>query len=453
MLEVLNQWIGVATPVVVIFVGGFFALRLRGLPFLRPKASIRAIRGGGMGDSSPLKSLMLALAGTLGVGNIVGVSSAIALGGAGAVFWMWVSALFAMFLKYAEVVLAMLFRETRPDGSHRGGAPYYIRAILGKWLPKRLASLTATVFALLCIANSLMMGCVIQSNAVTRAMDSAFSIPPLFCGCFLAVLCFGLLTKGKRAITAVTGILVPIMSGAFLVLSLAVLVLHRGAILPALGRIFSEAFSPLAAGGGIVGFLLSRSLRFGTIRGIISNEAGCGTSPTAHAASDTKSPVEQGLFGILEVAVDTLVLCTVTALVVLIGYDASAPFASDPMVMTLQAYSSCFGGSPWVEKALSLSILCFGFATLLCWSHYGTEALAFVLQNKKMSRKAGGFTCVFSLLFSLFAILGALSAPDLVWSLTDFITGMMTLINASVLLVGHRQICRVTDWYFGGEGG
>lgn len=450
MLEIFNQSIGVATPVVVLLAGGFFAVRLRGLPFSRPRASVRALRSGGGNGASPVKSLMLALAGTLGVGNIGGVSSAIALGGAGAIFWMWVSALFAMFLKYAEVVLALLHRETLTDGTHRGGAPYYIRACLSRLGFPRFAVVAAMLFAALCLVNSLLMGCVIQSNAVACAMQNSFRIPPLLCGAVLAILCLCLLIRGKRAITAVTSVLVPVMSAAFLLLSLAVLVIRRDAILPAFGTILSDAFSPLAAGGGVTGFLLSRGLRFGTIRGIISNEAGCGTSPTAHAASDAKSPVEQGLFGVLEVFVDTVLLCTVTALVVIIGYDAAVPFASDPMVMTLRAYSACFGGAPWVERLLSVAILCFGFATLLCWAHYGTEALRFLLQNKKRVSLSTRAPLLFSVIFCLFAVVGSVSAPALVWSLTDLITGIMTLANTGVLLLSHRRIGRVTGEYFGG---
>ena len=453
MLEFLNRIIGVATPVGVLLAGVFFAIRLRGLPFTRPRASVRALRSGGGSGASPLKSLMLALAGTLGVGNIVGVSSAIALGGAGAIFWMWISAAAAMFLKYAEVVLALLHRETLPGGTHRGGAPYYIRACLTRLRLPRFATAASVIFAALCLANALMMGCVIQSSAVARAMETGFRIPPLLCGGILAILCLCLLIRGKRAITAVTSVLVPVMSAAFLLLSLAILVIRRDAILPALGTVFADAFHPLAVGGGVTGFLLSRGLRFGTIRGIISNEAGCGTSPTAHAASDAKSPVEQGLFGILEVFVDTILLCTVTALVVIIHYDAAASFASDAMVMTLRAYSACFGGAAWVEGLLAIAILCFGFATLLCWAHYGTESLTFILRalKKEKGPLSGSPRLIFAVIFCLFAVVGAVSAPALVWSLTDLITGIMTLLNTAVLLLSHRQIGRVTAEYFGGE--
>lgn len=445
MLEFLNGIIGTAVPIAVMAAGGVFAILLHGLPFTRPLACLRALRGRGRSAVSSAKSLMLALAGTLGVGNIVGVSSAIALGGAGAVFWMWVSALFAMLLKYAEVVLAMLHREVLPDGSHRGGAPYYIHAVLSRRGVPRLANLAASVFAVLCLGNSLSMGCILQSNAAARAMEGAFSLPPAICGLFLALLCLWLSARGRRAVSAVTGALVPLMSALFLVLSLAAL-LRRAALIPsALHTILSDAFSLPAAGGGIMGFLTSRALRFGTIRGIVSNEAGCGTSPTAHAAAKADSPVEQGVFGMAEVFIDTLLLCTVTALVVILyGNGAHA----DPMAMTLQAYTAAFGGSPWVARLLALSILCFGFATLLCWAHYGVEAVLFLTRKCHNKSIAKWISRTFLALFSTLCAAGALAAPALVWSLTDLVTGIMTLFNLSTLLLAQKEIRTHTSRFF-----
>jgi len=424
------------TPAVVLGAGVFFAGYLRGLPFLG-RRGIRKTLGRG-GGRSAVRSMLLALAGTLGVGNIIGVSSAIALGGAGAIFWMWVSALAAMFLKYAEVVLAMVFRVRTAEGRNRGGAPYYIRACVGERVSPGAGKVASVTFAGLCIGNALLMGCVIQSNAVAGAMARGFGVNPLLCGSVLAILCLLLLIRGQKGILAVTGVLVPCMSGFFLVLSLAILVARHDAILPALASVFKSAFSADSAAGGVLGFLMSRGIRYGTIRGIISNEAGCGTSPTAHAASETESPVEQGLFGILEVFVDTIVLCTVTALVVLIHGEVTG----DPMEMTLAAYSAAFGGAPFVESALSLAILCFGFATMLCWAHYGIEALQFIFPASPVPQR------VFPAIFCLFAAIGAAAAPALVWSLTDAITGIMTLLNVCVLLIARRRIQRETFDYY-----
>lgn len=454
MLSSINRIVGTATPIAVLVAGVYFACRMRGLPFSRPRVCAKALFHAGGGDRSPLKSMTLALAGTLGVGNIVGVSSAIALGGFGAIFWMWVSAFAAMFLKYAEVVLAMKHREKSEGGHYRGGAPYYIRHFVSRFAPPKIAALAAVFFAVLCIVNAVLMGCVIQSSAVATATREAFGFSPLFCGVFLGISCFAVLTRGKHAITAFTSVLVPLMSILFLLLSLAVLFLRRGEIPSALGLIFRNAFATDSAVGGVMGFLLSRGLRFGTIRGIISNEAGCGTSPTAHAASNAKSAVEQGLFGIVEVFVDTILLCTVAALVIIAEYDGVSHLAADPMAMTMAAYAAPFGTmGGFVRTLLSCAIGCFGFATMLCWAHYGTESLDFILRAMRKKKESTSLSRTSSLffigLFCAFAYLGAVSAPALIWSLTDLVTGTMTLCNVSVLLGSRREILIATQSYFG----
>lgn len=453
MLSVINRIVGTATPLAVLGAGVYFACRMRGLPFTRPRVCAKALFYARGGERSPLKSMTLALAGTLGVGNIVGVSSAIALGGFGAVFWMWISAVAAMFLKYAEIVLAMKHRQPLPKGGHRGGAPYYIRDRLSQLASPRVGTASAILFALLCVANALMMGCVIQANAVTTSMSATFSVPPAVCGILLGASCFFLSVGGRRAITAVTNLLVPFMSAVFLLISLYVLVLRADAVPLAFGRIFAGAFQADSAVGGVFGFLLSRGLRFGTIRGLISNEAGCGTSPTAHAASDAKSPVEQGLFGIVEVFVDTVLLCTVTALVVIIHFDSVSHLARDPMTMTLAAYAAPFGakGGAVIKGLLSVSILCFGFATMLCWSHYGSESFGFILRALDRKKREGGArpSLLFHIGFSAAALWGAAAAPSLIWSLTDLVTGIMTLLNTSVLCLSYRQIRAETFSYFG----
>ena len=451
-MEAINRILGIMTPVTVLLAGLFFALLLRGLPTVRAKHCIRSMTRSKTGASS-FKSLTLALAGTLGVGNIVGVSSAIALGGFGSIFWMWVSAVAAMFLKYAEVTLSMRYRETLADGSHRGGAPYYIKARLSRRLPPRVAVLLAIIFALFCIANSVLMGCVIQSNTAASAARETFGIPPVATGLALALLCFLCSRGGRRAVTAVTSFLVPLMSGLFLLVSLAALIRQSAAIPRAFRLIFETAFRADSAAGGIFGFLLSRGIRFGTIRGLISNEAGCGTSPTAHAASESDSPVEQGFFGIVEVLVDTLLLCTVTALVIILRFEEVSTLSASPISMTLAAYAAPFGSAGGlIRSLLAAAVLCFGFATMLCWEHYGSESLSFILRTiRKKDGKAtpeGLPSLLFLIVFCLFALWGSRAAPALVWSMTDLITGMMTLMNTGILLLSHKEIRNVTLSYF-----
>ena len=454
MTDGIKRMVGTVTPLVVLGAGILFAALLRGLPLTRPRGFFREMKTADAGGTSPLKSLALALAGTLGVGNIVGVSSAIAMGGFGAIFWMWISALAAMFLKYAEVTLAMNHREICPDGSFRGGAPYYIRDRLSRLVPRPVALGVAILFAVLCILNALMMGCVIQANAAASAIDGAFGLSPAFTGGFLAILGLALSVSGRKAITAVTGILVPLMSALFVLLATAVLIRGAHAIPTAFGLILGDAFRADSAVGGVFGFLISRGIRFGTIRGIISNEAGCGTSPTAHAASSCKSPVEQGFLGVVEVFVDTILLCTVTALVVILRFDDVIALADSPMAMTLAAFTLPFGSAgAFIGGLLAVAILCFGFATMLCWAHYANESLSFILRafSKKERENATAkstSSLLFLIVFFACAVWGASAAPALLWSLTVLITGIMTLLNTAVLLLSQGEIYRLTALYF-----
>ena len=454
MLEKINHIMGTATPFAVLLAGLLFAFLLRGLPFSRPVQCAKALRGN-KGEASSLKGLALALAGTLGVGNIVGVASAIALGGPGAIFWMWVSAVAAMFLKYAEVVLGVKFRESLSDGTHRGGAPFYIRAILSKRFSPGVGRGAAVFFALLCLANAFTMGCVIQSNAVGSAITNAFGFSPLSVGLFLALISLPLLFRGHRAVSAATSLLVPLMSGVFLLLSIAALYLRYDAIPAAFAAIFKGAFSLRGAAGGAVGFTFVRALRFGTVRGLVSNEAGCGTSPTAHAATNAKSPTEQGLLGIVEVFVDTILICTVTALVVIIHWNEVSHLSADPMRLAMAAYTAAFpeGAAEGISLLLALSVFLFGFATILCWAHYGREALSFVLYAIPRKNKGGadrGQTpiLIYNLCFCLATAVGAVSAPTLIWALTDLVTESMTLLNTAVLLLSRRLVLRETQDYF-----
>lgn len=446
MLEWINRYVfGAAVPLCLLGVGLYFLVTLRFFPFTRSRAVLGyfAKREKGEG-TSPLRALCLALAGTLGVGNIVGVSSAIYLGGFGAVFWMCLSALAAMILKYAEIVLAMRHRRRRETGGYGGGAPYYISDILAaRGLPKMGRGMAA-VFAVLCIADAIFMGCVIQVNAVSSSLAGVLSVPPLLSGAVLAVLCLLLFSQKEGSVGAVTERLVPFMSVAYVVLSLWCIFVRRGDLGWAIGRIFEDAFRPQSAAGGVLGFLFSRALRFGSMRGLVSNEAGCGTSPIAHASSNAKSPVEQGFFGLVEVFVDTILLCSMTALVVVLNYDAASAFGENPMMMTIRAYSAPFSGGTAVavEAFLAVAVLLFGFATLICWGHYGVQSLAYLTENR-------GVRGAFVLVYSLFAVFGAVSAPASVWTAADLAIGAMTVINVAVLFLGRREVRRETFVYFG----
>ena len=445
MIESINGVLnGKILPFLLLAAGLFYALRLRFFSVTRLPVIVRVLtRRSEKGQVSSFRTLTLALAGTLGVGNIVGVASAIALGGAGAVFWMWVSALLAMLLKYAEVVLGIRYRKRAGDGWH-GGAPYYIREGLAKRGMAPLGSVLAVLFSGLCILDSFTTGCSIQAAAVSSALAGVMGVSPTVSGSLLALACAVLLIKGAGTVMRVTEILVPVMCGGFLFLSVWCMAMRPAEILPALARIFREALSPQCALCGVGGFLFSGAVRYGTMRGLLSNEAGCGTSPFAHAAADARCAAEQGFFGIFEVFVDTILLCTVTAVVVIMNWEMASPFASDPMMLAIRAYSASFGGvwATFVEGFLGISILCFGFATLLCWAHYGLECVGFLSKRKC-------FRTAYILAFAAFILWGATAVVDAVWSVADLVIGLMMLLHVPLLCRFSGEVLAETECYFG----
>lgn len=435
---------GGAVPLLLAVCGLFFLFYLGGKPFLQPHRMCKALTEPKAREgTSPFRAVMLALAGTLGVGNIVGVANAIAVGGAGAVFWMWAAALLSMILKYCEIVLAVLHRRTVGKNAHVGGAYYYIKDELQRRRLPRLAVVLSAAFAVLTILNALFMGCIIQSNAVSRALQGVCSIPPLAGGLVLALLTMPVVLRSGRGVSALTEVLVPIMSLGYFILSLAVLLLRRELLGEAFRSIFEGAFRTESAVGGIGGFLLSKSLRVGSMRGLLSNEGGCGTAPTAHAQADTDSPAGQGVWGIFEVFADTVVLCTATALVLLVGLPQAELSGGSGVMMTLHAYSAVLG--QWSEWFLCSGIFCFGYATLLCWAGYGLEALSF-LGNRRRLKNA------YLVLFAMLTVAGAVLMPSFIWTATDAILAAMTVSNLGALILMRREIKRATVLYFGKKG-
>lgn len=416
-------------PPMLLLVGVFFLVYLKGYPWRAPRRMLSAMRGGEeVGGTSSFRAMMLALAGTLGVGNIVGVANAIAIGGAGAVFWMWISALFAMILKYAEILLAVSHRRTDKKGGYFGGAVYYIRDCFLSHRRARLAVIVPTVFAVLMVVDALSMGCVIQVRAVGETLQEVVGIPTPYSGILLVMLTLPLLARGTKGISALTEYLVPIMTAGYIVLSVAVLILRRDALGDALLSVLRDAFTPMSAVGGVSGFLLSRALRVGTMRGLLSNEGGCGTAPTAHAEADAKSPAHQGVWGIFEVFADTILLCTATALVILVsGIDTT----SGGVMMTVTAYSSVLGG--FADWFFSAAVFCFGYATLLCWGSYGMESVRFLSPKKR-------WRVLYILVFGLCILFGVRTAPEAVWNIADFSIAAMTAINLCVLLFLRREV-------------
>lgn len=427
-VEFLNQYVfGIGIPILLVLAGLFYCFRLRFFHFLHPLKVLGALRRrkGEQGVSSA-KALALALAGTLGVGNMVGVASAIALGGFGSVFWMWVSALVAMILKYAEIVLAMKYREYDADGRPHGSAMLYIRACFGG----RLGTLLAAVFGVFCIFNSFSMGGMIQVNASANAMRGVFGTPVLVIGVVFALVALVAMLRGRSGILGLTEKLVPFMTVGFVVLSLCVIFLRPRETLDAIGKIFENAFSVRSGLGGVSGFLLSGALRYGTMRGILSNEAGCGTAPAAHAVSSCREPARQGVWGIFEVFVDTILLCTLTAIVIIVGYGATDP-SGDYMMMTVDAYESVLGNT--AGYFLAIAVILFGLATVLCWAHYGLESVRYFSKRK-------GARAAFIFLYSAAVLLGSVISTDAVWAAADLSIGVMSAVNIVTLLIMSRQV-------------
>ncbi|MBQ9079837.1 MAG: sodium:alanine symporter family protein [Clostridia bacterium] len=440
MLEFINTYIfGFATPAALIAAGVFFAFRLKFFHVTRPALVWQTLTarnaGGGM---SPARALSLALAGTLGVGNIVGVASAIHLGGVGSIFWMWVSALAAMLLKYAETVLALRHRRRGVDGEYHGGAMYYIKDFFAAHRHAKVGIFLAAMFALLCILDAISMGCVIQVNAVSRALLGVCNVGTAFTGGVLAVLTVAVIASGRDGIAHLTERLVPLMTVVYIIMSVAVMILRRDSLPAAFAAILEDAFSFDSALGGVVGFVLSRGVRYGTMRGLMSNEAGCGTAPIAHAGSSVSYPAQQGIWGIFEVFVDTILLCTMTAVVIIISLGEVSVYGADPIMMTLRAYSAVLGS--WSEYVMCAMVLFFGFATVICWAHYGMECVSYLTERR-------GWRWTFVVAYGLAAAVGAVAAPDAVWSVADFALGAMTIINLAVICAMSGEVVSETREY------
>ena len=424
MLSFLNAYcFGPVLPVFLMASGVFLAFRFELFPFRHPVRSLRGMLPGK--EKGELRPTLLALAGTLGVGNITGVAAAIRAGGAGAVFWMWVSALAASFVKYAEVVLALKYR--RREGA---GAPYYIRDGLG--LP-RLACFFSGV---LLLAN-FTVGCPVQVFAAAEAMRYSFGVPAAVTGAVMAALVLFALFGGKKRISDLTSVLIPVLAGLYFVLSAVILIRRAGKVPDVISDIIGSAFSYEAGKAGAGGFLLSRALRFGTARGVLSNEAGCGTAPFAHAGATTKAPAEQGLFGILEVIIDTPLLCTLTAFVILLQPGLFA--AEEGTGLAIRAFAE---GAGWFAgKAVALSCALFAYASVIAWAYYGIEALTFLGVGEH--GKKG-----YLLLSGVFSALGAVFSPSLVWELSDLSVAVMTILNTSCVLLLSGEVKEETVSYF-----
>ena len=399
------------------------------------------------GALTPFQAVCTALAATVGTGNVAGVAGAIAIGGPGAVFWMWVSAILGMCTKFSEVTLAVHFREKNKDGELVGGPMYYIKNGLKKhwhWL--------AYLFSAFGVLTVFGTGNATQVNTITTAIDSALfnynliskdsvSTLNLIIGIALAALIALILLGGIKRIGQVTEKLVPFMALMYIVLALGVVVLNIGTIPHVFASIFKGAFSPASVTGGAVGSFFM-SMKKGVSRGIFSNEAGLGTGSIAHACADTRKPVKQGFFGIFEVFVDTIVICTLTALVILcsgvsIGYGDAAGAE-----LTISGFTSVYGG--WVSVFTAIAMCCFAFSTIIGWGLYGTRCIEFLFGYRANKP--------FMLVYALVAIVGATMNLGLMWSIAETFNGLMAIPNLIAVFLLSGVVVKLVKEYFAGEG-
>ena len=391
----------------------------------------------------PFQAVCTALAATVGTGNIAGVAGAIAIGGAGAVFWMWVSALLGMCTKFSEVTLAVHYREKNAEGDYVGGPMYYIKNGLGKkwyWM--------ASVYAILGSLTVLGTGNATQVNTITTSIDSALisynviddaqiSMVNLVIGIVIAALVAVVLLGGVKRIGTVTEKLVPFMAVFYIILAIGVVALNADKVPHVFEMIFVGAFNPSAFTGGVVGSMFM-TMRRGVSRGIFSNEAGIGTGSIAHACADTDEPVKQGMFGIFEVFADTIVICTLTALVILCGGEGIQYGVAAGAELTISGFVTTYGS--WVTIFTAIAMCCFAFSTILGWGLYGARCVEFVFTTKVVKP--------FMIVYALVAILGATVDLGIIWGIADTCNGLMSIPNLIALFLLSGTVAKLVKDYF-----
>lgn len=431
IMRLVDVGTGIVLPLFILYAGFYFTKFLGGFYLFRPARTLRlAFSREREGGVSPLRALSVSLAGTLGVGNIVGVAVALIIGGAGAVFWMWISAFFSMILKYAEIVLGMRYRIYENDKKY-GGPMYYMKKGIGGLLGKTLA----WIFALLGVISAFSMGNLVQMKAAADALSKTFSFPPLLFGIFSAVICAFLLFGGYEKLSRATGIIIPCLSLVYLVMSVRVIWIEADQIYPLCRTICARAFSFSSASGGILGFLFSHSLRQGIAKGSFSHEAGCGTAPLAHAGANTKIPAKQGVFGIFEVFFDTIVLCTLTAFVILLSQGENFT-QTNGMRLVLDSFAHYYGSSAYY--IITLCVVLFALATVVCWGYYGKEMLSYL-------SKSSTFSKAYVYIFCAVAAIGAVMEENTVWQISDITAALMTALNLSAVFMLRKEVREETE--------
>ena len=440
LIVAVNGWAwGPLMLILLLGTGVYLTLGLKLLTLRRlPRAFVLLLSGrvgAGSGDISPFSALMTSLSATIGTGNIAGVATALALGGSGALFWMWLTALFGMATKYAEAVCAVRFREQDAEGNYSGGPMYYIRNGLHRrwhWLAYAFA-----IFGGLAgfgIANT------VQSNSISQVLNDTYSVPPLLTGLVLMIMVGAVVLGGIRRIATVASYLVPFMACTYMLMSVIVILANLTAVPGAVAEIVSSAFTGSAAAGGFAGATVWAAIRFGVARGIFSNEAGLGSAPIAHAAARTSQPVQQGMIAMLGTFIDTLVVCTMTGLVIVI-MDV-LPSGVSGASLTSMAFGGAFPGG---EIIVTLGLCLFGFTTIIGWSFYGERCVVFLFGIRAI--------VPFRVLWVMAIPLGTVIQLDMVWLVADTLNAFMAIPNLIALLLLGPLVFRISRDYFASGAG
>ena len=393
---------------------------------------------GGKGGLSPFQALATALASTIGTGSIAGVAAALAAGGPGAIFWMWVFSFLGMMTSCGEKLLAVKYQRRGPDGQLRGGPMFYLRDGVG-------SPFLASCFCLACLPATLAGGNLVQSSSIASSLEAAWGLPRLAVGRAAALWAGRVMLGGRGRVAAVSTALVPLMAALYLGGGGLVLARNWSAVPAALGQIFSHALRPAALAGGCGGWTVSTAIRYGAARGVFTNEAGLGTSAIAHGAARTDSPARQGMWGIFEVFLSTMLVCTVTALAILAS-GAWRPGGPSGAALTAAAFGSVLG--PVGEGVVTLSLLLFAFSSILGWSCYGEQSLAFLFSQENGPRKMPrGLMLLYRAVFLGCVVLGAVWSPQAIWQLVDLCNALMALPNlAALLLLAPQALGELRRW-------
>lgn len=433
-LNSVNSFVwGPALLVLILGTGLFLQLRLKGMPIRRIGAGFwlvwqgRTREAGAQGDVSPFSALMTCLAATIGVGNIAGVATAIALGGPGAVFWMWMTALVGMATKYSEVLLAVHYRERDDRGHWVGGPMYAIRnGLSSRWQP------LAVAFAVFGGLAGFGIGNMVQANSIAAAMRSSFGVEPLTTGIVLFVLTCAVILGGIRRIAAVSNWLVPFMAVAYIVAAVIVLITHAGAIPAAFATIVTQAFTPTAATGGFAGAAVLAGIRYGVARGVFSNEAGLGTAGIAQAAGASSDPVRSGIIGMMGTFIDTIIVCSMTGLAVVV--TGAWTSGASGVELTQQAFNAGLPGYGSTIVAVALGL--FAVTTIFGWAYYGERCWQFLVGTRVV--------VPYRVLWCIAVFFGAVTQLDFAWTLADTLNALMAIPNLIALLALSPVIVTLT---------